>query len=46
MLYQRAPGSKFFEGPPPLVEMPKARVERRICTSFLGGQGPAHPENF
>jgi hypothetical protein len=24
---------------PPLVEVPKARVERRICTSFLGVQG-------
>ena len=28
---------KIFEGP--LVEVPKARVERRICTSFLGVQG-------
>ena len=31
---------------PPLVEVPKARVERRICTSFLGGPGHVHPENF
>jgi hypothetical protein len=29
---------KIFEGP--LVEVPKARVERRICTSFLGGCSP------
>jgi hypothetical protein len=31
------PRFKTFEGP--LVEVPKARVERRICTSFLGVQG-------
>jgi hypothetical protein len=31
------PRFKIFEGP--LVEVPKARVERRICTSFLGVQG-------
>jgi hypothetical protein len=31
------PRFKIFEGP--LVEVPKARVERRICTSFLGGPG-------
>jgi hypothetical protein len=37
-LYQGAPGSKISK-PPPLVEVPKARVERRICTSFLGVQG-------
>jgi hypothetical protein len=24
----------------------KARVEHRICTSFLGGPGRVHPENF
>jgi hypothetical protein len=36
-LYQGAPGSKFSKAP--LVEVPKARVERRICTSFLGGPG-------
>ena len=36
-LYQGAPGSKFSKAP--LVEVPKARVERRICTSFLGVQG-------
>jgi hypothetical protein len=33
-----APRFKIFEGPT-LVEVPKARVERRICTSFLGVQG-------
>jgi hypothetical protein len=33
------PRFKIFEAPPPLVEVPKARVERRICTSFLGVQG-------
>jgi hypothetical protein len=38
------PRFKIFEGP--LVEVPKARVERRICTSFLGGPGHAQPENF
>ena len=43
-LYQGAPGSKFSKAP--LVEVPKARVERRICTSFLGGPGHAQPENF
>ena len=43
-LYQRGPGSKCSKAP--LVEVPKARVERRICTSFLGGPGHAHPENF
>ena len=43
-LYQWAPGSKFSKAP--LVEVPKARVERRICTSYLGGPGHAHPENF
>ena len=37
-LYQGTPGSKFSKAPP-LVEVPKARVERRICTSFLGVQG-------
>jgi hypothetical protein len=37
-LYQGAPGSKFSK-PPPLVEVPKAQVECRICTSFLGVQG-------
>jgi hypothetical protein len=31
------PQFKIFEGP--LVEVPKARVERRICTSFLRVQG-------
>jgi hypothetical protein len=39
----RGPRFKIFEGPP--VEVPKARVERRICTRFLGGPGHAHPEN-
>jgi hypothetical protein len=38
------PRFKIFEGP--LVEVLKARVKRRICTSFLGGTGHAHPENF
>ena len=38
MLYQGAPGSKFRR-PLPLVEVPKAQVEHRICTSFLGAQG-------
>jgi hypothetical protein len=33
------PRFKIFEGPPPIVEVPKAQVERRICTSFLGVQG-------
>ena len=36
-LYQGAPGSKFSKAP--LVEAPKPRVERRVCTSFLGVQG-------
>ena len=36
-LYQGTPGSKFSKTP--LVEVSKARVERRICTSFLGVQG-------
>jgi hypothetical protein len=36
-LYQGPPGSKFSKAL--LVEVPKARVERRICTSFLGGPG-------
>jgi hypothetical protein len=31
------PGSKFSNPPP--VEVPNARVERHICTSFLGVQG-------
>jgi hypothetical protein len=35
-LYQGAPSSKFSKAP--LVEVPKARVQRRICTSFLGVQ--------
>ena len=39
-----APGSKFSKAP--LVEVLKARVEHRICTSFLGGPGHVHPENF
>ena len=43
-LYQGPPCSKFSKAP--LVEVPKARVERRICTSFLGGPGHAQPENF
>jgi hypothetical protein len=43
-LYQGAPGSKFSKAP--LVEVLKARVEHRICTSFLGGPGHIHPENF
>ena len=34
-LYQGAPGSKFSKA----KEVPKARVERRICTSFLSVQG-------
>jgi hypothetical protein len=42
-LYQGAPGSKFSKAP--LVEVLKARVEHRICTSFLGGPGHVHPEN-
>ena len=44
-LYQVAPGSKFSKAPY-IVEVPKARVERRICTSFLGGPGHAHPKHF
>jgi hypothetical protein len=36
-LYQGAPGSKFSKAP--LLEVPKAQVEHRICTSFLVGQG-------
>jgi hypothetical protein len=43
-LYQGAPGSKFSKAP--LVEVLKARVEHRICTSFLGSPGHVHPENF
>jgi hypothetical protein len=43
-LYQGAPGSKFSKAP--LVEVLKARVEHCICTSFLGGPGHVHPENF
>ena len=43
-LYQGAPGSKFSKAP--LVEVLKARVEHRICTSFLGGAGHVHPEIF
>jgi hypothetical protein len=43
-LYQGPPGSKFSKAP--LVEVLKARVEHRICTSFLGGPGHVHPENF
>ena len=42
-LYQGAPGSKCSKAP--LVEVSKARVERRICTSFLGGPGHAHSES-
>ena len=42
-LYQGAPGSKFSKAP--LVEVLKARVEHRICTSFLG-PGHVHPEKF
>jgi hypothetical protein len=38
------PWFKIFEGP--LVEVPKAQVERRIYTSFLGGPGHAHLEKF
>jgi hypothetical protein len=38
------PRFKIFEGP--LVEVLKARVKRHICTSFLGGPGHVHPENF
>jgi hypothetical protein len=38
------PRFKIFEGP--LVEVLKARVEHRICTSFLGGAGNVHLENF
>jgi hypothetical protein len=34
-LYQGPPGSKFSKA----KEVPKARVERRICTSFLRVQG-------
>ena len=37
MLYQGAPGSKFSKAP--LIEVARARVERRICTSFPGVQG-------
>jgi hypothetical protein len=45
-LYQEASGSKCSKVPPlPLVEVPKAQVEHRICTSCLGGPGHAHPEN-
>jgi hypothetical protein len=43
-LYQGGPGSKFSKAP--LVEVLKARVEHRICTSFLGGPERVHPENF
>jgi hypothetical protein len=43
-LYQGAPGSKFSKAP--LVEVLKARVEHRICTSFLEGPGHVHPEYF
>jgi hypothetical protein len=43
-LYQGAPGSKFSKAP--LVEVLKARIEHRICTSFLGDPGHVHPENF
>jgi hypothetical protein len=39
------PRFKIFEGPP-LVEVPKARVERRICTSFLGVQGMLIRKSF
>jgi hypothetical protein len=42
-LYQWAPGSNFSKAP--LVEVPKAQVERRMCTNFLLGPGHAHPEN-
>ena len=38
------PGSKFSKAP--LVEVLKARVVHRICTSFLGGPGHFHTENF
>jgi hypothetical protein len=43
-LYQGTPGSKHSKAP--LVEVLKARVEHRICTSFLGGPGHVHPESF
>jgi hypothetical protein len=43
-LYQGAPGSKFSKAP--LVEVLKARVDHRICTSFLGGPGHVRAENF
>jgi hypothetical protein len=43
-LYQGAPGSKFSKAP--IVEVLKAWVEHRICTSFLGGPGHVRPENF
>jgi hypothetical protein len=43
-LYQGPPGSKFSKAP--LVEVSKARVERRICTSFLGSPGHAHAKIF
>jgi hypothetical protein len=37
------PRFKHFEGP--LLEVPKAQVECRICTNFLVGPWHAHPEN-
>jgi hypothetical protein len=37
LLISGGPRFKISEGP--LVEVSKARVERRICTSFLGVQG-------
>jgi hypothetical protein len=37
-LYSGGSYSRRFSKPP-LVEVPKARVERRICTSFLGVKG-------
>ena len=42
-LYQGGGAVQIFEGP--LVDVPKARVECRICTCFLGGPGHVHPEN-
>jgi hypothetical protein len=38
------PQFKIFEGP--LVEVPKAQVERHICTSFLWGSRACSPGKF
>ena len=43
-LYQGAPGSKFSKAP--LVEMPKARVERRRAHEFSKGSRACSPGKF